>query len=154
MPSLGANAVSPPSDKQAKTLAPVKVRANRTDAPPLTGVAVRVDRAEIERHNTVQIEDVLQFLPNLTIRKRYIGDRNAIIGGRAAGTTQSARSLVYADGLLLSDLLDSGYNNPPRWVIAVAAGAGCSASIVWRITANRCNTSARALAVMRQRQPW
>ena len=38
------------------------------------------------------------------MRKRYIGDYNhAILSSRASGTGNSARSLVYADGILLSN---------------------------------------------------
>jgi iron complex outermembrane receptor protein len=105
----------PPAAIQAIPLHSVSVRADVTDIAPVDGVEVHVDRQQLDRHNTVEVEDILAFLPNLSIRKRYIGDTNAILGGRAAGTTQSARSLVYADGLLLSDLLDSGYAHPPRW---------------------------------------
>ena len=54
-------------------------------------------------------------MPSLQIRKRYIGDRNAIIAARTTGTVQSARSLVYADGLLLSNLLGNSYAYPARW---------------------------------------
>lgn len=89
------------TDIQAVTLKGTTVTATTTNAPSIQGTQVHVDRTTIEHHNIVEVEDVLAFAPNLTIRKRYIGDRNAIIGGRASGTTQSARSLVYADGLLL-----------------------------------------------------
>jgi iron complex outermembrane receptor protein len=53
------------------------------------------------------------------VRKRYIGDYNhAILSSRASGTGNSARSLVYADGILLSNLLGNGVGGlsfPPRW---------------------------------------
>lgn len=100
---------------QTVPLQGVSVHADIADTPPATGVEVHTGHRQLAQHNLVEAEDILAYLPNLTIRKRYIGDTNAILGGRAAGTTQSARSLVYADGLLLSDLLDSGYANPPRW---------------------------------------
>jgi iron complex outermembrane receptor protein len=51
----------------------------------------------------------------MQVRKRYIGDPNAVISGRNAGTLQSARSLVYADGLLLSNLMTNGWDGAPRW---------------------------------------
>ncbi|HET7358654.1 MAG TPA: TonB-dependent receptor, partial [Rhodanobacteraceae bacterium] len=110
-----ANDTPPAAAIQAVPLHAVSVQASVADTAPVSGVEVHVDRRQLDHHNTVEVEDILAFLPNLSIRKRYIGDANAILGGRAAGTTQSARSLVYADGLLLSDLLDSGYANPPRW---------------------------------------
>ncbi|MBS0427837.1 MAG: TonB-dependent receptor, partial [Proteobacteria bacterium] len=52
--------------------------------------------------------------------KRYIGDYNhAILSTRASGTGNSARSAVYADGILLSNYLGNGIANgtnyAPRW---------------------------------------
>ena len=52
-------------------------------------------------------------MPNLTIRKRYIGDRNALIGGRSFSTLQAPRGLVFMDGYLLSNFL--GRFDAPRW---------------------------------------
>ena len=44
-----------------------------------------------------------------SVRKRYIGDYDhAVLATRASGTGNSARSLVYADGILLSNLLGNG----------------------------------------------
>ena len=51
----------------------------------------------------------------MMVRKRYIGDPNAVISGRNAGTLQSARSLLYADDLLLSNLMSNGWDGAPRW---------------------------------------
>ena len=50
------------------------------------------------------------------MRKRYIGDYDhAVLASRASGTGNSARSLVYADGILLSNLLGNGATFTPRW---------------------------------------
>jgi iron complex outermembrane recepter protein len=50
------------------------------------------------------------------VRKRYIGDYDhAVLASRASGTGNSARSLVYADGILLSNLLGNGASFTPRW---------------------------------------
>ena len=55
-------------------------------------------------------------MPSLLVRKRYIGDYNhAVLSTRASGTGNSARSLVYADGVLLSNLLGNGATFTPRW---------------------------------------
>jgi iron complex outermembrane recepter protein len=69
--------------------------------------------AELRAQNLVNPEDALKYLPNLTIRKRYIGDRNALIGGRSFSTLQAPRGLVYMDGYLLSNFL--GRFDAPRW---------------------------------------
>ncbi|MGI9135436.1 MAG: TonB-dependent receptor plug domain-containing protein, partial [Rhodoferax sp.] len=64
-------------------------------------------------------EDALKYFPSLLVRKRYIGDYNhAILSSRASGTGNSARSAVYADGILLSNYLGNGVSGlsfPPRW---------------------------------------
>jgi iron complex outermembrane receptor protein len=50
------------------------------------------------------------------VRKRYIGDYDhAVLASRASGTGNSARSLVYADGIQLSNLLGNGATFTPRW---------------------------------------
>lgn len=79
-----------------------------------------VTREQIERTvNATDSEDALKYLPSLLVRKRYIGDYNhAILSSRASGTGNSARSAVYADGILLSNYLGNGVGGlsfPPRW---------------------------------------
>jgi iron complex outermembrane recepter protein len=79
-----------------------------------------VTREQLERTvNATDSEDALKYLPSLLVRKRYIGDYNhAILSSRASGTGNSARSAVYADGMLLSNYLGNGVGGlsfPPRW---------------------------------------
>ena len=72
-----------------------------------------------EQVNASDSEDALKYLPSLLVRKRYIGDYNhAILSSRASGTGNTARSAVYADGILLSNFLGNGVSGlgfPPRW---------------------------------------
>jgi iron complex outermembrane recepter protein len=69
-----------------------------------------------ERINAFDSEDALKYLPSLNVRKRYAGDYDhAVLASRASGTGNSARSLVYADGILLSNLLGNGASYTPRW---------------------------------------
>lgn len=72
---------------------------------------------QIERTiNATDSEDALKYFPSLNVRKRYIGDHDhAVLASRASGTGNSARSLVYADGILLSNLLGNGAAYTPRW---------------------------------------
>ncbi|MFO1342067.1 MAG: TonB-dependent receptor plug domain-containing protein [Burkholderiales bacterium] len=52
---------------------------------------------------------MLKYFPSLLVRKRHEGDYNhAILSTRASGTGNSARSLVFADGIQLSNLLGNG----------------------------------------------
>lgn len=75
--------------------------------------------------NATDSEDALKYLPSLLVRKRYIGDYNhAILSSRASGTGNSARSAVYADGILLSNFLGNGVGGlgfPPRWNMVTPA---------------------------------
>jgi iron complex outermembrane recepter protein len=66
--------------------------------------------------NATTVEDALKYLPNIFIRRRHIGDTQAPMTTRTSGVGSSARSLIYADGVLLSALI--GNNNgaaSPRW---------------------------------------
>lgn len=100
---------------QATNLAPVSVHASDTMVTETPGVQVRVNRQKLRQQNLSESADALKYAPNMMVRKRYIGDPNAIISGRNAGTLQSARGLVYGDGLLLSNLMTNGWNGAPRW---------------------------------------
>jgi iron complex outermembrane recepter protein len=80
--------------------------------------------ATVETYDKKQIEDsvnaataaqTLKYLPSIQVRERYIGDRNGIIATRTIGTLSSAQSMLYADGVLLSNLLGNSYAYPPRW---------------------------------------
>jgi iron complex outermembrane recepter protein len=83
--------------------------------PNLPATVETVTPAQFQNWNVVNTEDVLKYLPNLAVRKRFVGDLNSIIAVRGTSNTQSARGLVYADGLLLSNLLGNSYSFPPRW---------------------------------------
>ena len=66
--------------------------------------------------NATDSEDALKYFPSLLVRKRYVGDYNhAVLSSRASGTGNSARSAVYADGILLSNYLGNGATYAPRW---------------------------------------
>lgn len=97
------------------TLAPVSVHASDTHVMTAESVHVRVTRAQLQQQNVSDSSDALKYAPNMMVRKRYIGDPNAVISGRNTGTLQSARSLLYADGLLLSNLMTNGWDGAPRW---------------------------------------
>ena len=82
---------------------------------PVTTESVTKNKLE-ETVNVVNTEDSVKYLPSVMVRKRHIGDTYAPITTRTSGPGQSARSLIYADGVLLSALI--GNNNgsaSPRW---------------------------------------
>ena len=72
--------------------------------------------------NVLDAEDTLKYLPSLFLRKRNPGDTQAVMGTRIWGVSSSARSLVYADGVVLSALIAN--NNTiggPRWGLVAPA---------------------------------
>ncbi|MCV2438671.1 TonB-dependent receptor [Paucibacter sp. DJ2R-2] len=109
-------------DRPVQKLALVRVQGAAPSSLPTNIPTTResVTRQDIERTiNATDAEDALKYLPSLLVRKRYIGDYNhAILSSRASGTGNSARSAVYADGILLSNYLGNGVGGlsfPPRW---------------------------------------
>eukprot|EP01036_Dinobryon_divergens_P054797 gene54797-73220_t len=76
-----------------------------------------VTKEQIEQTiNATDSEDALKYFPSLLVRKRYVGDYNhAVLSSRASGTGNSARSMVYTDGILLSNYLGNGAAYTPRW---------------------------------------
>jgi iron complex outermembrane receptor protein len=111
-----------PDDAPVKTLGVVTVTGPRPTSLPtqIPTTTEGITREEIERTvNATDSPDVLKYFPSLLVRKRYIGDYNhAVLSSRASGTGNSARSAVYADGVLLSNYLGNGVGGlsfPPRW---------------------------------------
>ena len=111
------------TEAPAKSLGMVTVTSGQpTSLPtqiPTTIEGVTGEKIE-QTINATDSEDALKYLPSLLVRKRYIGDYNhAILSSRASGTGNSARSAVYADGILLSNYLGNGIANgtnyAPRW---------------------------------------
>lgn len=105
--------------QQAATLERVVVAGTRPSTLPveIPTTTESIGGAQIERSiNAVDLSDALKYLPSLSVRKRNIGDYDhAVLASRASGTGNSARSLVYADGILLSNLLGNGAEFTPRW---------------------------------------
>ena len=92
-----------------------KSRAEQ-DRLPQTTESITREKAE-ENINAMNTEDLVKYMPSVTVRKRYIGDTNAPVSTRTTTLSQSARSLIYADGVLLSSLLgnNNGNSGSPLW---------------------------------------
>lgn len=117
--TFASGAASAESGNQVKTLGSVTVIGSRpTSLPtqiPTTIEGVTGDEIQ-QKINATDSEDALKYFPSLLVRKRYIGDfDHAVLGSRASGTNNSARSLIYADGILLANLLGNGATFTPRW---------------------------------------
>ena len=106
------------ADNTDKQLAEVTVQSQGSssvpDNLPATSSSMSADKIA-QTVNVVSTEDTVKYLPDVQVRRRYIGDQNSIIATRTSGQTSSARALLYADDILLSNLLGNSYAYPPRW---------------------------------------
>jgi iron complex outermembrane receptor protein len=106
-------------DSPIKSLGVVVVRGSQpTSLPTQIPTTIEGVRGEdvARTINATDAEDAIKYLPSLLVRKRYIGDYNhAVLSSRASGTGNSARSMVFADGILLSNYLGNGAAFTPRW---------------------------------------
>ncbi|MBX9872373.1 MAG: TonB-dependent receptor [Burkholderiaceae bacterium] len=108
-----------PVEAPVKSLGVVTVHSGQPTSLPtqIPATIEGVTREQIEETvNATDSPDALKYFPSLLVRKRYIGDYNhAVLSSRASGTGNSARSAVYADGILLSNYLGNGAGYTPRW---------------------------------------
>ena len=104
---------------QSKSLGVVTVTSGQPTSLPtqIPTTMEGITKEQIQKTiNATDSEDALRYFPSLLVRKRYIGDYNhAVLSSRASGTGNSARSAVYADGILLSNYLGNGATYAPRW---------------------------------------
>ena len=119
-----AQQVTRPANDTVQKLTTINVTAEREDRStvkpiqlltlPVT-VSITQRRAE-ETVNLVDAEDAVKYLPSVFLRKRNNGDTQATLATRVWGTSSSARSLIFADGVPLTALIAN--NNTvggPRW---------------------------------------
>ena len=66
--------------------------------------------------NVIDPEDVVKYMPSVSVRKRNNGDTQSILATRTWGYNSSARSLVYADNIPISALIaNDNTRGGPRW---------------------------------------
>ena len=107
-------------ESQPTNLDRVVVTSTPSGAPvDLPVTAATTNAAAIgETVNAVTTEDALKYLGTIFIRRRHIGDTQAPMTTRTSGVGASARSLIYADGVLLSALIGNNTSTAsPRWGI-------------------------------------
>ena len=117
----------PAPDESQRTLPRVVVHTDRIatpgDVPPaqqkyqLPQISESITASQIqEKVNVVDTEDAVKYLPSLFVRKRNNGDTQPVLATRTSGVGASARSLVYADDILLSALIANNNSiGAPRW---------------------------------------
>lgn len=111
--SLAQSSTASDTGAPVKSLVAVTVAGGQPTSLP-TQIPTNImgaTREQIDQTtNATDSEDALKYFPSLLIRKRYIGDYNlAVLSSRESNTGNSARSAVYADGILLlrSDVIQT-----------------------------------------------
>ncbi len=72
----------------------------------------------------VTTEDLVKYEPSVIIRRRYVGDPNGTAGMRGSNMFQTARTMVFADGIPLHYFLQTRFNGSPRWGLVNADEVG------------------------------
>ncbi len=114
--------LAPPGPLQAQPALPeILVTGERSLTPAVSretpATTETIEREQIRQTiNASDAQDALKYLPSISVRKRYIGDfDHALLATRTNGTGVNARTLVFADGILLSNLLGNSNSYTPRW---------------------------------------
>ncbi|HTH95194.1 MAG TPA: TonB-dependent receptor [Rhodocyclaceae bacterium] len=115
MSGFAAEAAEPATLPTVEVQAPTGQSSTQKYQLPVTTESL--DRAGIDDTvNMVTTDDAFKYLPSISIRKRNNGDTQSPMATRTSGLGQSARSLIYADGVLLSALIGNNNTNAsPRW---------------------------------------
>ena len=75
-----------------------------------------VDKADVDaKVNATTVEDVIRYAPSLHMRRRYIGDQNAMMGIRGTNILQTTHNMVFADGMPLHNPVSVSFAGVPRW---------------------------------------
>ncbi len=102
---------------EADTTIKPKIKTEQ-DKFKLPNTTASITSKELEQDvNMTTTEDSVKYMPSLMVRRRYVGDTNAPLATRTTGTSSSARTMIYADGVLLSTFLGNNNSNTgsPRW---------------------------------------
>ncbi len=110
------------TNTESTTLDELEVIGN--SKPPVTthftSPSTRITEIEAESINATSIEDFVKYEPSMVVRRRYIGDSNGVVGIRGSNMFQTARAMVFADGLPLHSLLETRWSGAPRWGLVAA----------------------------------
>jgi iron complex outermembrane recepter protein len=103
---------APAAPGETRATAPKPFEQTLPDNIPATVETVTAKQIN-EQINAITAAEVVKYLPSIDIRERFYGDQNPMIGFRTVTQDTPAQSLIYADGILLSNLLGNYYEFPP-----------------------------------------
>jgi iron complex outermembrane recepter protein len=122
-------AINPPAATPAPPPAPAPPTSVTAASAAITSIPQVVERYKLpqmsssitsrqidETINAKDAEDAVKYMPDLFVRKRNDGDNQAVLATRTWGLNSSARTLIYADDLLISALIGNNNTNAsPHW---------------------------------------
>jgi len=175
-PTASANApgaAATPTDAAVEKMSAVTVAGAPvvSDQYQLPSVIQSVTASTVaDTVNAVDVEDAIKYLPSLFVRKRNYGDNQPVLATRTWGINSSARTLIYADGVLLSALIANNNSiGAPRWGVVTpqeieridviygpfaAAYAGNSMGAVMEITTRMPDKPEATLTYTEAQQPF
>ncbi len=105
------------ADEAVSELDELVVEGESTEVPTgrYTSPSTRITDIEAEGISITTVEDFVKYEPSMVVRRRYVGDANGVVGMRGSNMFQTARTMVYADGLPLHYLLETRWSGSPRW---------------------------------------
>jgi len=114
LPSMSANADSATDVHQGEDMIITtshKLFPNTTIATP----SFEISEKDIEKVNVTTAEDIIRNAPGIQIRRRFIGDTNGVVATRGSTNFQTAHTMLFQDGIPLSNLTQTKWNGAPRW---------------------------------------
>lgn len=109
------------SDEHETEVMHVWGKSLKANEPGYTSPESLLLPSDMQAINAVTTEDLVKYEPSLVIRRRFIGDANGTIGIRSANMFQTARSMVFADGVPLHYNLQTRWSGAPRWTMVSAS---------------------------------
>lgn len=82
--------------------------------PNLPASTFSITKEETNNQNMVNMQNALDYAPNMVVRKLKMSDRSGGIATRNSGVGQPMRTLVYADGMLLNNFGGNSHD-VARW---------------------------------------
>jgi len=74
-----------------------------------------ITEEDIAKVNLTTAEDIVRGAPGLQVRRRFIGDTNGVVATRGSTNFQTAHTMLFQDGIPLSNLTQTKWNGAPRW---------------------------------------
>jgi len=74
-----------------------------------------ISAEDIKKNNLVTTEDVIRSAPGIQVRRRFIGDTNGVTATRGSTNFQTAHTMLFSDGVPLSNLVQTAWNGAPKW---------------------------------------